>query len=79
MWLLNGVVCNQILKQIDVTNLRKIFYPLRTGENTRRIPSNPELDRLINGKDIVRFIKTRGIRWLCHVQRNDSSRVAKRM
>jgi hypothetical protein len=35
---------------------RKIFGPLRTG----RVRSNAQLDRLINGADIVRFIEVQG-------------------
>jgi hypothetical protein len=34
-----------------------------------RIRNNEELNRVINGKDIVKFIKAQRIRWLRHVKR----------
>jgi hypothetical protein len=37
--------------------LRNIFGPLQSGEDTWRIRSNAELDYLINGAGIVRFIE----------------------
>jgi hypothetical protein len=39
---------------------RKIFGPLLTGENTWRIQCNAQLDRSVNGADIVRFIEVQG-------------------
>jgi hypothetical protein len=59
--------------------LRKTFGPLRTGESTWRIRNNAELDRVINGADIVRFIKAQRITWLGHIQRMDSSRMAEKI
>jgi hypothetical protein len=38
--------------------------------------NNTKLDHIINGADIVRFIKAQGVKWLGHVQRMDTSRVA---
>jgi hypothetical protein len=57
--------------------LRKIFSSLQTAENTCRILSNTELDSSINGADLVRFMKPRRIGWLGHIQRMDTSRLAK--
>jgi hypothetical protein len=37
------------------------------------------LDQVINGADIVRFIKAQRIKWLGHIQRVDTSRTAKRI
>jgi hypothetical protein len=37
------------------------------------------LDQVINGADIVRFIKAQRIKWLGHIQRMDTSRTAKRI
>jgi hypothetical protein len=37
------------------------------------------LDQVINGADIVRFIKAQMIKWLGHLQRMDTSRIAKRI
>jgi hypothetical protein len=38
-----------------------------------------EIDKLIEGADIVRFIKTQRIKWLGHIQRMDQIRLAKRL
>jgi hypothetical protein len=53
--------------------LRKIFGPVNT-DNVRRIQNNMETDELIEGADIVRFIKVQTIKWLGHIQRMDQAR-----
>jgi hypothetical protein len=48
--------------------LRKIYGPVNI-DNTWRIWNNMEIDKLIEGADIVRFIKAQRIKWLGHIQR----------
>jgi hypothetical protein len=48
-------------------------------ENIWRIRNNAELDQVINRADIVRFIKAQRVKWLGHIQRMDTSRIAKRI
>jgi hypothetical protein len=48
--------------------LRRIFGPVQ-DTNGWKIIYNQELDRLIEGQDIVRFIKAQRLRWLGHVER----------
>jgi hypothetical protein len=57
------------LKQI----LRKIFGPVNI-DNIWRIRNNLEVDKLIEGADIVRFIQAQRIKWLGHIQRMDQAR-----
>jgi hypothetical protein len=38
-----------------------------------------ETDKLIEGADIVRFIKARRIKWLGHIQRMDQARPARKL
>jgi len=52
---------------------RKIFG-LVNIENIWRIRNNTEIDKLIEGADIVRFIKAQRIKWLGHIQRMDQAR-----
>ena len=53
--------------------LRKIFGPVNI-DNTWRIRNNMVIDKLIEGADIVRFIKAQRIKWLDHIQRMDQAR-----
>jgi hypothetical protein len=48
--------------------LRKIFLPV-WDRGKWRIRYNAELNELINGHDIVWFVKAQRIRWLGHVER----------
>jgi hypothetical protein len=57
--------------------LRKIYGPVQGGD-TWRIRYNEELNRLINGKDIVKFIKAQRIRWLDHVKRMEAGAMLRR-
>ena len=58
--------------------LRKIFGPINI-DNIWRIRSNMEIDKLIKGADIVRFIKAQRIKWLGHIQRMDQARPARKL
>jgi hypothetical protein len=58
--------------------LRKIFGPVNI-DNTWRIRNNMEIDKLIEGAGIVRFIKAQRIKWLGHLKRMDKTRPARRL
>jgi hypothetical protein len=58
--------------------LRKIFGPINI-DNIWRIRSNVEIDKLIEGADIVRFIKAQRIKWLGHIQRMDQERPTRKL
>jgi hypothetical protein len=47
--------------------------------NIWRIRHNEEINTLLKGEDIVRFIKSHGIKWLGHVERMEDNTVPKRM
>jgi hypothetical protein len=48
--------------------LRKIYGPVKENE-LWRIRRNDELETIIKGKNIVRFVKCKRIRWLGHIER----------
>lgn len=54
--------------------LRKIYGPVRETDGTYRVRFNHELERLIEGKNIVKFIKSRRLEWLGHVLRINNRR-----
>jgi len=56
------------LRIFDRQILRKIFGPVNI-DNVWRIRNNMKIDELIEGADIVRFVKTQKIKWLGHIQR----------
>jgi hypothetical protein len=56
----------------------KIFGPVNIG-NIWRTRNNTEIDKLIEGADIVRFIKAQRIEWLGHIQRMDQARTARKL
>ena len=58
--------------------LRKIYGPVKENE-LWRIRRNDELEGIIKGENIVRFIKWQRIRWLGHIQRMQDTAIPKKM
>jgi uncharacterized coiled-coil protein SlyX len=68
-WTLTAKAENK-LRIFETQILRKIFGPINI-DNIWRIRNNVEIDKLIEGADIVRFIKAQRIKWLGHIRRVD--------
>ena len=58
--------------------MRKIHGPVKENE-LWRIRQNDELEAIIKGENIVRFIKCQRIRWLGHVERLQDTEIPKKM
>jgi hypothetical protein len=58
--------------------IRRINGPVMEN-NVWRIRYNEELNTLLKGEDVVRFIKSQIIRWLGHVERMEANAMPKRM
>jgi hypothetical protein len=58
--------------------LRRIYGPV-FDQGDWRIRYNEEIEQLIEGKNIVRFIKAQRIRWMGHVERMSEEEIPKRM
>jgi hypothetical protein len=58
--------------------LRKMYRPVMEN-GVWRNPYNDELNEIIKGEDIVRFIKAQRIRWVGHVERMEESATTKKM
>ena len=58
--------------------LQKIYGPVKENE-LWRIRRNYELEAIIKGENIVRFIKCQRIRWLGHIERMQDTAIPKKM
>jgi hypothetical protein len=63
----------------EIRILRKIYGPTQDNDGTWKIKTNEELEILIKKKKIVRFIKSRRLRWAAHVIRMDAARTVKKL
>ena len=59
-------------------SLRKIYGPVKENE-LLRIRRKDELEAIIKGENIVRFIKCQIIRWLGHIERMHDTSIPKKM
>jgi hypothetical protein len=57
--------------------LRKIYGPVKENE-LWRIRRNDELEAIIKGENIVRFIKSQRIRWFGHIERMQGNAIPKK-
>jgi len=58
--------------------LPKIYGPVKENK-LWRIRRNDELEAIIKGENIVRFIKCQRIRWLVHIERMQDTAIPKMM
>ena len=58
--------------------LRTIFGPVNI-DSIWRIRNNKEIDKLIEGADVARFIKAQRVKWLGHIQRMDQARPTRKL
>jgi hypothetical protein len=66
------------LAVFEMKILRKIYGPMKENE-LWRIRRNDELEAIIKGENIARFIKCQGIRWLGHIERMQDIAIPKKM
>jgi hypothetical protein len=67
-----------VLTVLERKMLRKIYGPVKENE-LWRIRRTDELEDIIKGKNIVRFIKSQRIRWLGHIERMQDTAIPKKM
>jgi len=67
-----------LLRIFERKILRKIYGRIQEGD-IWRIRNNEELNRSINGEDIVTFIKAQRIRWLGHMKRMEEGAMPRKM
>lgn len=66
------------LKTFERKILRKILGPIKEGSSNYRIRFNHEILQVMDGEDIVRFVKAQRLRWLGHVERMSEDKTVKR-
>ena len=71
------VIKERALAIFEMEILREIYGPVKENE-LWRIRRNDELEAIIKGKNIVRFIKCRRIRWLGHIERMQDTSTPKK-
>lgn len=59
--------------------LRKIFGSVKGQNNDYRIRFNQDLLNLMEGEDVIKFIKAQRIRWAEHLERIDRERALRRV
>jgi len=67
-----------LLRIFERKILRKIYEPIQERD-IWRIRNNEELNRSINGKDIVKVTNAQRIRWLGHVKRMEVGAMPRKM
>jgi hypothetical protein len=58
--------------------VRRIYGPINEGENWR-IRTNKELEDMLEGADIVKFIKSLRLRWCGHIERMNNEIMPKQI
>jgi len=59
--------------------LRKIFGPTKERDGTRRIKTNDELDKLIRHKNMINYLKAKGLSWFGHLHRKSEEGIFKKV
>jgi hypothetical protein len=77
-WVLTENIKQKLLV-FERRTLRRIFGPTQKANGEWRLKTNKELENIIRHENIVRYIKSKRLSWLGHVERMSDERVAKRI
>jgi hypothetical protein len=75
------VLTESMIKKLMISErkiMRKIFGPTRTDDGYWRIKPNQDINDILNGQNIIGFIKKQRLNWLGHVEsRTEDNNVKK--
>jgi hypothetical protein len=66
-----------LLEYLKGRLLRRIYGPINEGESWR-VRTNKETEDILEGADIVKFIKSLRLRWCRHIERMNNERMPKK-
>lgn len=71
--------CEDKLRVFERKILRKILGPKRTEDDEYRILWNYEINDIMEGEDIVKYIKAQRLRWFGHVERRGKEELIRKI
>jgi hypothetical protein len=77
-WVLKEAIKQKLLV-FERKVLKRIFGPTKERDDTWRIKTNEELNKLIGNKTIINYIKSQRLDWLGHVHRMPDGRMVKKV
>ncbi|KAI5747618.1 hypothetical protein M8J77_016650 [Diaphorina citri] len=67
------------IRRFERKIIRRIYGAVKIKEAELRILTNREILEILNGEDIVKFMKSQRLRWFGHVQRMEDARMPKKI
>jgi hypothetical protein len=77
-WILKENII-QKLSVFERKILRKVFGPTKKKDGSWKIKTNIELDKLIQHRNIINYVKAQRLSWYRHIYRNTETSIVKKI